>query len=166
MRLRDIGDADVCSAAGEAVAVRAAVLVSEGESNVSWGGQLWPYRPLALHPGRYTLRVRGEDVGTLQIQAVHVTERGVADFLGEGTPSDALLRLIVAGGAAHPGRSPRFPRVAGEVEPTVLAMLFGSVGGVLRGVLTAPLRLTTRRRSGGPARLRKGDKPSRMARRA
>ena len=147
MRLRDIGEAAVWSTAGSAVAVRAAVLVTEGAAGPVWGGQLWPYRPLALTPGRYTLRVRGQDLGALIVESVRTDgQREVAEFVGEGQPSDLLQQLAAAGGGARPGREPRFPRVAGEVERTVLSKVLTVLVATLRRIFTAPRRTAVRRR--------------------
>ena len=147
MRLRDIGEAAVWSTAGSAVAVRAAVLVTEGTAGPVWGGQLWPYRPLALTPGRYTLRVRGQDLGALTVESVRSEgQREVADFVGEGPPSELLQELAAAGGGARPGREPRFPRVAGEVEPTGLSKALTALVATLWRMLTAPRRAVARRR--------------------
>ena len=146
MRLRDIGDAHVCSAAGVAIAVGVAVLLTESEAGPAWGGQLWPYRPLALTPGRYILRVRGMDIGPITVAAVRATgDREVADFTGDDPPTPLLRRLAEAGGAGRPGRGPSFPRVAGDVEPTPVAAVLAAMTAGLRRTLGLPYRLTSRR---------------------
>jgi hypothetical protein len=154
MRLRDIGDAHVYSSAGNAIAVRAAVLIEDSDEGSTWGGQLWPYRPLALTPGRYVLRVRGEDLGAITVHRVRVgSEREVAGFTGMHAPGEALRALFLAGGAAQAGPLPRFPRVADDVEPTALARLAQALATLLR-----PLRLLSRRlsnrRGWGPSSIR------------
>lgn len=146
MRLRNIGEAVVCSPSGNAVSVRAAVLLSETAAGPGWSGEVRPYRPLALAPGRYTLRVRGEDLGALVIQTLHGDgEREVGDFQGVGPPS-ARLRDVVARGGSGSGRGTPFPRVAGEVEATQLAKVLTWLAGVARGVVPRPGRTAGRRR--------------------
>ena len=146
MRLRDIGDAALCSAAGDAISVRAAVMVVEEGAGAAWGGLVWPYRPLALTPGLYTLRVRGEDIGQVTVYSVRVEgEREVGELTGEEPPGPLLRRLARSGRAAHPGRGPQFPRVAGEVEPTPLAVLAGAIGAGLGRVFARPGRRLSRR---------------------
>jgi hypothetical protein len=133
VRLSDLGDAALCSAAGDAIGVRAAVLIVEGAEGLRWGGQVWPYRPLALTPGRYTLRVRGEDLGVVTVQAVHVTgNREVGDFAGMGAPSARLRRLAGSGGGAQPGRNPKYPRVVRDRDQLPVAALAGSLAAGLR----------------------------------
>jgi hypothetical protein len=155
-RLRDLGEAHVCSAAGNAIAVRVAVLLTDGESAAGWGGQIRPYRPLALTPGRYTLRIRGEDLGLLTVRSLRPDgDTELADFVGEGAPTERLRGLIEGGGMAYRVHEARFPRVAGEVEPTALAMILGPIGAVLKRLVSVPSRLSGRRRSSSLARPRR-----------
>ena len=136
MRLRDIGEVAIWSGTGNAVAVRAAILIHTGATGPGWGGQLWPYRPLALTPGRYTLRVRGEDIGMLAVEVVRTEgDREVGDFVGDGAPSRRLLQLVAQSRGVHAGRGLRFPRVAGEVERTSLSKTLSVVGAPLRRML-------------------------------
>jgi hypothetical protein len=136
VRLSDLGDAALCSENGDAIGVRAAVLIAEGTNGVVWGGQVWPYRPLALTPGRYLLRVRGEDLGLLTVRAVHISgDREVGDFTGVGPPSARLRRLAGRGGGAQPGRNPRYPRVARDIDAAPVAALAGSLAAGLRRIL-------------------------------
>ena len=147
-RLRDLGEAHILSAAGNAVACQASVLIDGGEDAPAWTGQVRPYRPLALAYGRYTLRVRGEDLGALTVQAIRMElDREVAEFVGVGPPSQRLRELASRGGVPGRVRDRRFPRVGAEVEPTVLAALVARLASVLRRLFTAPARGVPRRRS-------------------
>ena len=146
-RLRDLGEAHVLSAAGNAVACQASVLIAGGEDAPAWSGQLWPYRPLALAHGRYTLRVRGEDLGALTVQAIRMEpDREVAEFVGVGAPSQRLRELASRGGMPGRVRDQRFPRVGAEVESTALAALVARLASVLGRLFTAPGRSVPRRR--------------------
>jgi hypothetical protein len=149
-RLRDLGDAHVIGEAGAAVAVRAAVLIAETGSGLAWAGELRPYRPLALTPGRYVLRVRGEDHGALHVRSIYARQDyEVAAFMGEGPPDLALQRLALRGGSPGPARRPHFPRVAGAVEPTGLGQAITILRRPAVWLLTAPIRLLGRRRRVG-----------------
>lgn len=152
MRLRDIGDADLCGASGVAIACRVAASIQDGDDGTRWSGQVWPYRPLALTPGRYVLRVRGEDGGQVRVGASNVTgEHEVAPYTGIGAPSELVRALAASGGAAaEPKHGPRFPRVGGEVQPTALALILARVGGVIRAVLSPSRRPKSRRGWGNP----------------
>lgn len=137
MRLSDLGEVALCSTSGDAIGVRAAVLIVEREDGVAWGGQVWPYRPLALTPGRYTIRVRGEDLGWIIVHEVHIAgEREVGDFSGLGRPSPRLLELVRRGGDAHPGRGPRYPRVARDTESDPFTVIAGSLVGGFQRIFT------------------------------
>jgi hypothetical protein len=149
-RLRDLGDAHVIGEAETAVAVRAAVLIAESATGRIWAGELRPYRPLALTAGRFVLRVRGEDLGVLYVQAVHTRhDREIGDFIGEGEPSAALLQLAARGGSPRAARQPRFPQVAGAVETTALGHVLGAISHTALRLATVPVRLVSRRRRVG-----------------
>src|SRR6266542_3765074 len=150
VRPRDLGEAHVIGEAGMAIAVRASVLVGAGDEGPAWGGQLRPYRPLTLTPGRYLLRVCGEDLGAIRVRAVRNSpDRELADFLGEGTPGAALRHLLTAGAAPVAARPPSFPRVAGAVEPTLVGRFLFTVGAALWLIVRVPKRLLARRRRVG-----------------
>lgn len=152
MRLRDIGDADLCGASGVAIACRVAVSIQDDDDGTHWSGQVWPYRPLALTPGRYVLRVRGEDGGQVRVgRSNSGGEREVAPYTGISTPSDLVRALAASGGAAaEPKNGPRFPRVGGDVQPTALAQTLTRVGGVIWAVLSPSRRPKSRRGWGNP----------------
>lgn len=145
-RLRDIGDADLCSSDGMALACRVAVSI-DAEDEGAWSGQVWPYRPLALTPGPYTVRIRGEDVGAVRVAGSTMHgDREVASFVGFGRPGADLRALTTHGGvASSPKRRAPFPRVSGEVQPTMLAVIVGALVGMARGLLTPARRGGARR---------------------
>lgn len=148
MRLRDLGDAHVIGEAGNAIAVHVAVSFAGDGDGPRWSGRLRPYRPLALTPGRYTLRICGEDIGALAVQTVrHTGDHELADFLGIGAPGEPLRELAAAGGARN-AAPPRFPRVASAVEPTALAKLLAPFAAAFGRLLA---RRIARRRRGSLA---------------
>ena len=149
-RLRDLGDAHVIGDGGAAVAVRAAILIAESGSGLAWAGELRPHRPLALRPGRYVLRVRGEDRGVLSVRSVRARQdHEVADFVGEGPPDAALQGLALHGGSPGPVRPPHFPRIATAVEPTGFGRAGSTLARLAFRLVAAPIRLLRRRRRVG-----------------
>lgn len=145
MRLRDIGDVHLCSASGLALPARAAVLLHEDQSGARWGGQLWPYRALAVTPGRYTLLSRGEALGAITVRMVRAHNgREVADFTGDLPPCDALRRQASHGGGARFGHAPRYPRVSGDVEPTFLVRVIATLAVLISVFVTLPRRIGRR----------------------